>query len=163
MEEAKTNAIAKVNNAHDAMIDLMIAQPTMTQAAMAKSLGYTQPWVSRIIASDAFQARLNQRREELVNPVIAQNVEERIKGLAMLSLDVIEEKLGQTRNPDLAMKAFELSTKAAGYGARDKNVAVQNNFVVHLPNKIENPQDWAAAHKPGGNVSEPIVIENGSV
>jgi hypothetical protein len=146
------------------MIDLMIANPTIRQVELAAKLGYTQPWVSRIIASDAFQARLNQRREELVNPVIAQNVEERIKGLAMLSLDVLEEKLGATRNPDLAIKAFELSTKAAGYGARDKNVAVQNNFVVHLPNKIEDPMGWAAAHKPGGNAaSEPIVIENGSL
>jgi hypothetical protein len=163
MEEAKTNAIAKVNNTHDAMIDLMIAEPTITQAELARKLKYTQPWVSRIIASDAFQARLESRRAELVNPVIAQNVEQRIQGLAMLSLDILEEKLAATKNPDLAIKAFELSTKAAGYGARKDNVGVQNNFVVHLPNKIESPMDWASAHKPGGNASAPIVIENGSL
>lgn len=147
--ESGANSIARVKYTHDAMIDLVIANPAIAQGEIAKHFGYTQAWVSRIFASDAFQARLAERKEELVNPIITANVQDRIQGLAMQSLQILEEKLESTRNPDLAVKVFELSTKAAGYGARKENVAVQNNFVVHLPNKIESAQSWADAHRPG--------------
>lgn len=146
--ESAANAIQRVRYSHDAMIDVLIANPSITQNEIAKHFNYSVAWVSRIFSSDAFQARLAARRDEVVNPVIAQSVEDRIKGLAMQSLDILEEKLAATRSADLAMKAFELSTKAAGYGARQQNVAVQQNFVVNLPNKIESAQDWAAAHRP---------------
>ena len=75
----------------------------------------------------------------------------------MQSIEILEEKLNQTRNPDLAVKVFELSTKAAGFGARKENVAVQNQFVVHLPPKVSDPHAWAAAHRPGGG--ESLIIE----
>lgn len=152
------NAIARVKYTHDAMIDLIIAQPEIKQGELAKHFGYTQAWVSRIFASDAFQARLAQRKEEIVNPVLTQGVEDRIKGLAMQSLEIISEKLEATRNPDLALKAFELSTKAAGYGARQDKVQVQNNFVVALPPKVEDPQAWAAKHR-GGEIVDVQTVE----
>jgi hypothetical protein len=152
-------AIQKISYTHDAMIDYIVANPTTSQNEIARAFGYTAPWISRIFASDAFQARLAERKTELVNPVIVANVEERIQGLAMQSIEILEQKLAQTQNPDLAVKVFELSTKAAGYGARKENVGVQNNFVVHLPNKINDPHSWAAAHRPGGAATEPMVIE----
>lgn len=152
--ESAAGAIQRVRYSHDAMIDVMIANPAISQNDLAKHFGYTPAWVSRIICSDAFQARLAARKDEMVNPVIAQGVEDRIKGLAMLSLEVLEEKLAATRSPDMAMKAFELSTKAAGYGARQTNVAVQTNFVVQIPNKIEDPHAWADAHRPAAKIIE---------
>lgn len=147
--ESGANAIARVSYTHDAMIDLVVANPAMSQRELARHFGYTEAWVSRIFASDAFQARLAARKDELVNPVITASVEDRIKGLAMQSLEIIAEKLEATRNPDLALKAFELSTKAAGYGARQDKVSVQNNFVVALPPKVEDPTAWATKHNGG--------------
>jgi hypothetical protein len=147
--ESGANAIARVRYTQDAMIDLVIANPAISQNEIAKHFGYTAAWVSRIFSSDAFQARLAERKDEIVNPALTASVEDRIKGLAMQSLEILESKLALTQNPDLAVKCFELSTKAAGYGARQANVAVQNNFVVHMPNKIEDPHVWADAHRPG--------------
>lgn len=142
------NAIQRVKYSHDAMIDVVMANPSITQNELAKHFGYTVPWVSRIFASDAFQARLAQRKEDIVDPTLMACVKDRIEGLAMQSLQILEEKLAATKNPDLALKCFEISTKAAGYGARAQNVNTQNNFVVHLPNKIEDPHAWANAHRP---------------
>lgn len=151
-------AIDRVRYSHDAMIDLIIANPAISQGMIAKHFGYTQAWVSRIFCSDAFQARLAMRKDELVNPVIAGSVKDRIEGLAMQSLEIISAKLEATQNPDLALKAFELSTKAAGYGARQANVSVQQNFVVALPQKVEDPQDWATRHN-GGRVVDIQSVE----
>lgn len=152
------NAIARVRYTHDAMIDLVVTNPSMKQGELARHFGYTEAWVSRIFASDAFQARLAARKDELVNPVVTASVKERIEGLAMQSLEIIAEKLEATKNPDLALKAFELSTKAAGYGARQEKVSVQNSFVVALPPKVEDPQAWAAKHR-GGEVVDVQVTE----
>lgn len=146
--ESAAKAIARVKYSHDAMIDIVIANPSMSQNELAKHFGYTVPWVSRIFSSDAFQARLAERKADIVDPTLMSCVKDRIEGLAMQSLNILEAKLAATQNPDLALKCFELSTKAAGYGARQQNAAIQNNFVVHLPNKIEDPHSWANAHRP---------------
>ena len=60
------DAIARVKYTHDAMIDLIVAQPGVKQGEIAKYFGYTQAWVSRIMNSDAFLARLAQRKADLV-------------------------------------------------------------------------------------------------
>lgn len=149
-------AIARVKYTHDAMIDLLIANPAISQGQIAAHFGYTQPWVSRVMNSDAFNVRLAERKGDLVDPTIAATIEEKFKALASKSLDVVLEKLTVTQNPDTALKALEITSKALGYGARQQNVAVQQNFVVALPPKAASAQDWALAHGP---VTLPLVIE----
>lgn len=138
-------AIATVSYTHDAMIDLILANPKITQNAIAAHFGYTAGWVSRVMGSDAFNARLAERKGELIDPTIVASMEERVRGLAIQSLDVIHRKLDATQSPELAVKSLELSVKALGMGARiGQQNNVQNNFVVALPQKAENEKDWAA-------------------
>lgn len=142
-------AISRVKYTHDAMIDLMIAKPDITQNQLAAHFGYTPPWVSRIVNSDAFQARLAQRKGDIVDPALTLSIEEKLKALADKSLNVILDKLTLSENPDLATKALELTTKALGYGARDRGATnVQNNFVVALPGKVADPTTWAEQYRP---------------
>jgi hypothetical protein len=140
-------AIARVKYSHDAMIDLLIARPEIKQGEIALQFGYTQAWVSRVMNSDAFLARLAQRKSDIVDPSIALTLDEKFRALADQSLDVIMEKLTVTKNPDTALKALELTSKALGYGARQQNLNVQQNFVVAMPNKVQSPEDWAAMHQ----------------
>lgn len=146
-------AIARVKYTHDAMIDLIIANPAVAQSDIAKHFGYTQPWVSRIMNSDAFQARLALRKEELVDPSLVASIDEKLRALASKSLDVVLEKLTLTNSADIGLKALEITSKALGYGARQQNLNVQQNFVVALPPKAQNAEDWAAAHGSG------VIIE----
>ena len=140
------NAIARVKYSHDAMIDLLIANPAISQNEIAANFGYTVPWVSRIMNSDAFQARLALRKEELLDPVIVASIEEKFRALASKSLDVVLDKLSVTNSAELGLKALEISAKALGYGARQQNLNVQTNFVVALPGKADSAESWAAAH-----------------
>jgi hypothetical protein len=146
-ELGRTNGIEKVNYSHDAMIDVILAQPGVSQVQLAAMFGYTQGWVSRVIGSDAFQARLAERKVEIVNPEIKATFDDRLKGLANQSLDIIQRKLDATQSADLAVKALDLSTKALGYGARPQNATQINNFVVALPEKATSEQDWASQAK----------------
>ena len=146
------NAIARVKYSHDAMIDLLIANPAISQNELAANFGYTVPWVSRIMNSDAFQARLALRKEELLDPVIVASIEEKFRALASKSLDVVLDKLSVTNSAELGLKALEISAKALGYGARQQNLSVQTNFVVALPAKAADADSWASAHSPHGQV-----------
>jgi hypothetical protein len=119
------NAIAKVSYTHDAVIDLVIANPGLSQGTLAAHFGYTQGWLSQVMGSDAFQARLALRRGEIVDPVLFATVEEKIRGLALQSLTVLQKKLEQPQVADgTALKAFELSSRALGYGATPPQTTV---------------------------------------
>ena len=109
----------RVRYTHDAMIDMIIAEPHVSQNTLAARFGYTPAWVSTIMSSDAFKARLANRREELVDPAILLTIEERFKAVTERSLVVLAEKLSQPAAsiPDnLALRAAELGAKALGIG-----------------------------------------------
>lgn len=142
--QSAQNAIARVNYSHDAMIDLMITNPGIKQGELAKHFGYTQAWVSRVMNSDAFLARLAQRKADLVDPAIALSIDERLRAVAAKSLDVVLEKLElPSATFDQAIEAAGVATKALGYGARQSNLNVQQNFVVAMPQKAASAEDWA--------------------
>ena len=147
--ESAAGAIQRVRYTHDALIDMIIANPATSQGELAKMFGYTQGWLSRVMNSDAFQARLALRKEEVVDPQLVLSIDEKLKALASKSLDVVLDKLAVTQNPDTALKALEITSKALGYGARQQNLNVQQNFVVALPPKAANATEWAAVHGPG--------------
>lgn len=145
--ESAALALQRVHYTHDAMIDLIIGSPAIKQGEIAKHFGYTEPWISRIMNSDAFLARLAERKKDLVDGVLVQTLDEKMRNLAAISLDVITEKLAVTKNPDTALKALELTSRALGYGARQANLNVQQNFVVAMPTQAQSPEAWAQAHK----------------
>lgn len=152
--QSAQNAIQRVHYTHDAMIDLILGRPGVSQGEIAKYFGYQEAWVSRIICSDAFQARLAERRTELMDPLIAQTFEERIKGAAATSLEIVQTELdhmakmpaGNPLRREFGMQALALTTKALGMGARpapgSAPANVTNNFVVALPEKAPTAQGW---------------------
>lgn len=140
-------ALQRVRYSHDAVIDLVIAEPQLTQREIAVKFGYSEGWLSRVFCSDSFQARLAERKKEVVDPVLIHSLEERLKGLASQATDVLSERLATTRSPELATKALDIASKALGFGARQVQTPVQvNNFVVALPPKIVDAKEWAQAH-----------------
>jgi hypothetical protein len=114
--------------------------------------GYSVAWVSCIINSDAFQARLAERRGALVDPAILENIEKRFNNLAHQSMDVIMQKLEETKSADLAMQALKLSTTAMGLGQDKKAPASVTQFIVQVPAKQASASDWVAAHAPTATI-----------
>lgn len=144
--ESAALAIARVKYTHDAMIDLIIANPAMKQGEIAKHFGYTQAWISRIFNSDAFQARLAARKKEIVDPSLILTVDEKLRAVASKSLDIVLEKLEASPSMDQALEAVNITSKALGYGARQSNLNLQANFVVAMPTKAPDAQSWSAKY-----------------
>lgn len=133
--------VRRCSYTHDAMVDLIVANPIISQNELAAHFGYTPSWVSQVIASDAFQARLAERTQELVDPAIRATVEEKFKGIVTRSLAILAEKLDRPTHqiPDnLVLRSLELGSRALGYGARDTQPASQVNMHLHLESLGEN-------------------------
>lgn len=111
--------IAKVSYTHAAMVDMIVANPKISQTELARHFGYTQAWICQIIASDAFQALLAERKDELIDPALRLSIEERFKALVSRSLEILQEKLSapSTQISDtLAIRAAELGARSLGIG-----------------------------------------------
>ena len=141
------NRLQRVRYSHEAMIDVILIEPTITQNELAKRFDRSVSWVSIVMGSDSFQAALAKRRDDILDPFLVATIEERFRGLATQSLTVISEALEKSKNTDLALKALDISSKALGFGARNaEKPGSTTNFVIQLPAKILNPSDWAATH-----------------
>lgn len=112
------NGVAKTNYSHDAIIDQIITNPGVDQKEIARAMGYSEGWVSQIMASDSFQAAFDRRKEELVDPVLRHSLEENFKALVLQSANVLRRKLEANPSDLLALKVMENASKALGYGAR---------------------------------------------
>lgn len=144
----------RVRYSHQAMADMIIENPAISQNQLASVFGYTPGWVSQVINSDGFQAYLEGRKSELVDPMLRASIEERLRGLMVKSVDVLQERLATDPNTDVALKALEIGSRALGYGARQNNVQVNASFVVALPAKVASSAEWAERVSPA-----PALIE----
>jgi len=155
--QSAAKAIARVKYTHDAMIDLMIVKPGISQNELAATFGFTVPWISRVMNSDAFLERLALRKADLVDPEIVATIETKMKALADTALDVIHEKIALTKDANLALKALDTTAKSLGYGARGNTQTMQATFVVALPQKAASEKEWAERN--GGGMGAVIDID----
>ena len=106
---------------HEAMIDFVLANPSVSQDQIAAHFGYSASWISTIFCSEAFQAKLAARRDEIVDPTLRMTIKEQLEGLMSRSLEILRVKLSRPAAsvPDnLALQAAKITAQAAGYGAR---------------------------------------------
>lgn len=109
--------LAKTTYTHDAMIDLLIVNPHMSQGQLAIHFGYSQGWISNIMASDAWQAKYASRVKEIVDPALILSLEEKLRGMTHQAIDRIQEKLANSNVADsTVLKAIELGAKSLGLG-----------------------------------------------
>ena len=118
-EEPAKPALKKLRYTHDAMIDEIIVNPSVSQGEIAQRFGFTETWVSIVINSDAFQEKLAERKAQLVDPKISASVEDRLAGIAARSLDRIAEKLDSPTAGNI--KIMEL-VAIAKLGVGDRNI-----------------------------------------
>lgn len=156
--------LQKTRYSHEALADVIIASPGLTHIQIAQIFERTPTWVSYVVNSDAFQMYLAQRKEALVDPVLTMTVEERLKGLAAKSCDILMEKLETIPDSKLALEALSISSKALGYGARGAQLNLQqNNYVVAMPGKAPNADAWESVYSGGkleaGSIPQEITID----
>lgn len=97
---------------HEAMIDLILQEPGVRIPELAKLFNYSPGWIARVVASDSFQARLAERKAQLVDPHISHSLNERLRSVAVHAVGIIEEKLESEQSASYAIEALGLATVA---------------------------------------------------
>lgn len=118
-EAGLPQTLGRVRYSHEAMAEMLIADPTISQNQIAAHFGRTPTWISIVINSDAFQSYYAARKAEVVDPELILTVRERLQAVTVRSLQVLQEKLQRPVDqiPDnLVIKAVELGTKGLGVG-----------------------------------------------
>ncbi len=129
--------VAKMNYSHSDMIDFIISHPGCTQNAIAARYGYSVGWVSNVMASDAWQSAMSARRAEICDPVLVASVEERFKGITLMSLERLKQKLEAPQVSDnVVLKALELGAKAIGVGGNAVPQVPQGDHLAQLANRL---------------------------
>lgn len=138
-EASGRRQLQKIRYTHDAMIDLMIMRPEISQRDLAEIFGFTEPWVSQVINSDMFQARLALRKEQVIDPTIRLTVTERFRAVTNRSLDILQEKLSKpaAQVPDnLVLKAVEIGAKALAVGGNAPPAQPSTDHLAGLADRL---------------------------
>lgn len=126
--------IAKLRYSHEAMIDLIIQRPEIRQGELAIIFDRTPSWISIIMSTDLFKAKLAERREQLVDPEIRESWRVRAEGCMSRATEILEEKLDRPADqvPDqLALQTIKVMGANLGLGTRDPIIS-QTQVHVHL-------------------------------
>lgn len=142
--------LQKVSYTHLDMIDFLICNPHSTLAVLAARYGYSIGWICNVQASDAWKAAFAKRRAEMSDPIVEQNVKERMEGITLLSLERLKEKLEAPLVADnVVLKAVELGAKGMGLGG---NAQVEHtpaaDHLAQLANRLIDLQSNIREEKP---------------
>lgn len=136
-------------DAHLAIIDQYLIDPTASYGLLAKRTGYSRAWISMVFQSDSFRAKLAERQAAVIDPLILASMKERLFGAAGMALDVMVERLEASPTMDNAATVFNATVKATGMGTPTAQPAVVlNQYIARIPEKSLTAEQWAADNKP---------------
>ena len=155
--------LKRVRTTHDALVDLILAAPELTQRQLAEKLGRTPQWVYLTINSTVFQERLAERKTELLDPTIMASLEDKLGAVAARSAELLLEKLNMATDVSDLTASLNVATRALGYGAGKTTNNSVTNFVVALPPKEASQEDWLNKYSPQAQaqrILESTVLES---
>lgn len=132
--QSTTHTIRKLSWWHESIIDWMLLHPEGRLGDCAREFDCTQTWLSVIVNSDLFRARLAMRRAELAGEIGA-TVIDRLSGIAGQALESIAEKIERERTKLPMGELRETATmalNALGYGARSSPAQHASNNVYNF-------------------------------
>jgi len=125
--------LLKINHRHEAIIDIMIAEPSLTVTAIAEKMEYTLAWVSQVINSDMFKMRLEERRAAFNATLAMERTTELHKeAKAAHKIVMAELEAAEECDPRFALDVKDKAIKSLGFGtsgAGGPQVVINNNQV----------------------------------
>lgn len=130
---------------HEAVIDMMIADPTLTQKDIAARLNKTEGWLSIVRNSDGFKKLYAERKAEIVDPLLIASTEDRLTAVVDRASEEFLRRvdLGQVANKDL-VAAMRAGTAALGMGGSSSPTMQQNLYVIPAPSHPHTIDAWKA-------------------
>lgn len=115
---------------HDLIMNWLIANPHLSQRECAAFFGVSETWLSIIIHSHAFQARLAEKQRELFSATVA-SIRDKLESVAHISLDRLAEVISESDDPEYILDAADRALHRLGYAPRTGSSAQPNNVTQY--------------------------------
>ena len=106
--------IQNIRYTHEAIAEWLVANPMGSQGECARFFGYSEPWLSQVIHSDAFQVYY-RKLADARGAVATHGIGEKINALAAMALDKAMERLQITPSDQFVLDTTEVALKSLGY------------------------------------------------
>lgn len=127
--------LGRLSITHEAVMDWLLVNPGKGQMKLcAEYFGFSRAWLSSMLHSDAFQAKLRDKQEmAYVENIIP--IRDQINGVAQLALEKLGEKIEDTEDGKFLLDTADKMLHKLGYAPKvDHNPSAgntnntQNNF-----------------------------------
>ena len=132
------DTLLRLSHCHEAVMNWMLLNPDRSLRECADHFGYTQSWLSTLIHSDIFQAKLAERQEG-IRARIADSIPRKLRMAADIGVEKLATHLEKSEDPDFILDATDKLLHRLGYAparsagapiAQQGSGNVQNNFFV---------------------------------
>lgn len=111
---AQSAFIQKMSHRHEILLDFMLANPAARLKDLSLHFSMTVPWLSTIIHSDAFQAKLAERQDECFTGTVL-SLREKMCGLADQAVEKLSDDLGNSQDPRYTLDVADKVLHRLGY------------------------------------------------
>lgn len=123
--------IQRLSIRHEAIMDYLMANPCVPLSQVAQTFGVTQPWLSQIIHSDAFQSMLKTKQEIAFHHTVLP-LREKMTNIAHMALDKLAQTLPTETDVGTINKVAEGVLDRLGYSSKTPAVVVNNTQNVQV-------------------------------
>lgn len=124
--------LGRLSITHEAVMDWLLVNPGKGQMRLcAEYFGFTRAWLSSMVHSDAFQAKLRDKQEEHQKTNIIP-LRDQINGVAQRAVERLGEKVEVIEDPRVLMDVADKMLHRLGYAPKvDMNPAQVNNTQIN--------------------------------
>ncbi len=115
-----SDVVQEMTIRHDMLIDWLIANPERTQGDCAAAFNLTQAWLSTLLNSDMFKAKITERLAELGEGV-REIIKLKMTHAADIAMDKTIEKLTEGASEDFLTQTRDTLLTRLGYGDKPMN------------------------------------------
>ena len=129
--------IQAVSTKHEAILNYLLSNPEAKKGEVARMFGVTQSWLSVIIHSSSFQAKLKERQEEVFQDAVMLPIQDKLMGVAHIAAEKLIEKLPYEDDVKVVTDTMDKTLKNLGYGQRTVGTPVQQNNTLILGGQVD--------------------------
>lgn len=145
---AQSVQLQKLSPKHEAIMNWILENPERSRRECAAHFNVTETWLSIVVNSNCFQARLAEK-QEVIFSVVASDIPTKLRGAAAIAIERVTELLPGAPG-DYALDAMDKTLRHLGFGAPKSGpvaagpqgtVNVQQNFYSASPKELAEARD----------------------
>jgi hypothetical protein len=147
--------IQRVSHTHNAIMDYMLANPGVSLGEVAAHFKYSQPWLSCIIHSDAFQSLMREKQGVIFHTTVLP-IREKLHAVGHQVLDRLAERIPLENDVAVLARTSEGVLDRLGFGSKTGgNTYILNQTNNTQVNTLRSELDNARALL--GKVEKPVI------